>query len=253
MSDFQEDLTVEVDASAIAQITIHRAPDNHFDAALLEGIADALAALAAGREARAVVLQSEGRHFCAGARLGDGPPNPGALYAPAGRIFDSPLPLVAAIQGAAVGGGLGLALAADLRVGAPQSRFSANFARLGFHHGFGLSATLPTVVGHQRALELLMTGRRVDGDEAHAIGLLDRLVPLEDCRAAAYELALEIARSAPLAVAAIRATLRRRLVADVHSALQLEAQQQLPLFASADYGEGVAAMRERRLPRFTGR
>ena len=82
-----------------------------------------------------------------------------------------------------------------------MARFSANFARLGFHHGFGLSATLPPLVGQQQALELLYSGRRVDGETAHRIGLADRLVTLGGLRAEAHALAAEIAASAPLAVA----------------------------------------------------
>jgi enoyl-CoA hydratase/carnithine racemase len=253
MIDFGPDLAVAVDGEGVAQITIRRPPDNYFDIVLLQGIADALEALAAARDARAVVLASEGRHFCAGAMLSDGRPDPQALYAQAGRIFEAPLPVVAIVHGAAIGGGLGLALAADFRVGSSRSRFSANFARLGFHQGFALSATLPAAVGHQRALELLLTGRRIDGLEAFQIGLLDRLVDADECHAAGYALALEMARSAPLAVASIRRTLRQRLLAEVHAALQREAAEQVSLFGTEDYAEGVSAMRDRRLPRFTGR
>src|SRR6185295_18257851 len=96
--------------------------------------------------------------------------------------FATRTPVVAAVQGAAIGGGLGLALWPDFRIAAPEARFSANFARLGFHHGFGLTVTLPRVVGQQRALELLYTGARIDGKRAHAIGLVDRLVPLAALR-----------------------------------------------------------------------
>jgi enoyl-CoA hydratase/carnithine racemase len=99
------------------------------------------------------------------------------------------LPVVAAVQGAAIGGGLGLAMAADLRVASPESRFAANFSLLGFHHGFGLTVTLPLAVGHQAALDLLYTGRRIDGTTAHRLGLCDTLVPPDQLRARATELA----------------------------------------------------------------
>jgi enoyl-CoA hydratase/carnithine racemase len=247
------DVTVGVDGEGVARITIQRPPDNYFDLSLLRDIAEALEALAAAGEARAVMLAAEGRHFCAGAMLGNGRLDPHALYAQAGRIFEGTLPIVAIVEGAAIGGGLGLALAADFRVGSTRSRFSANFARLGFHQGFALSTTLPAVVGRQRATELLLTGRRIDGAEAFEIGLLDRLVDADECAEVGYALALELARSAPLAVASIRRTLRRQLLADVHAALQLEADEQMALIDTADYAEGVQAMRDRRLPRFTGR
>src|SRR5207253_6312277 len=136
-------------------------------------IADAYATLDADPACRAVVLCSEGKHFCAGANFGAAAGNaaeePRSLYEQALRLFRSQTPVVAAVQGAAVGGGLGLALSADFRVVASDTRLWANFAQLGFHHGFGLTITLPAVVGQQTALELLLTGRRVDGQEAHSI------------------------------------------------------------------------------------
>ena len=127
----------------------------------------------------------------------------------------------------------------------------ANFARLGFHQGFGLSVTLPAVVGRQRALELLLTGRGVPGTEALEIGLCDRLTQ-EDPRQAAVGLAAEIAESAPLSIVAIRATMRRALVADVCAALDTEAQAQAALLGTADFREGVEAARARRAPVFGG-
>jgi enoyl-CoA hydratase/carnithine racemase len=142
-------------------------------------------------------------------------------------------------------------LACDFRVAASTSRFSANFARLGFHQGFGISITLPHVVGGQRALDLLTTGRRVDGNEALQIGLCDRLD--EDPRAGARALADELASSAPLAVAAIRATMRRGLLDAFASMVAHERDEQLRLMASDDFAEGIAASLARRSPDFQGR
>jgi 2-(1,2-epoxy-1,2-dihydrophenyl)acetyl-CoA isomerase len=244
-----EDVVAEPGEDFVATLTIRRPPDNFFDTALVDELADRVESLAAG-DTRAVVLRAEGRNFCAGADMGGGPPDPDALYGAAARLFSSELPIVAAIQGAAVGGGLGLALAADFRVGAASSRFSANFARLGIHHGFGLSATLPAAIGQQRALELLLTGRRLDGTEAFAIGLIDRLASEGELDEVAHELAVEIARSAPLAIRAIRATMRAELNRLAIAAMEREKRAQMPLFATADFEEGVAAMRERRPPRF---
>jgi enoyl-CoA hydratase/carnithine racemase len=175
------------------------------------------------------------------------------LYREALRLFAAATPVVAAVQGAAVGGGLGLALSADFRVASPGSRFSANFARLGFHHGFGLSVTLPALAGQQTALDLLLTGRRVPGEEALALGLCDRLAEDDEVRPAAQALAAELARSAPLAVRSIRATLRAGLIERVQAALEREASEQDRLRDTADFREGVAASLERRTPRFEGR
>jgi 2-(1,2-epoxy-1,2-dihydrophenyl)acetyl-CoA isomerase len=249
------DVTVTRGEDFVATVELHRPPDNYFDRALIRALADAYQALDADPGCRAIVLCSEGKHFCAGANLGgdglDG--GPGSLYREAVRLFEAVTPVVAAVQGAAVGGGLGLACSADFRVGCPQARFAANFARLGFHHGFGLSVTLPAIVGPQHSLELLYTGRRIGGDEAARIGLCDRLVPADEVRGAAHALAAEIAGSAPLAVRSIRATMRGDLAGRVRAATDREAAEQNRLRETADWREGVAAMAQRRPPRFEGR
>jgi enoyl-CoA hydratase/carnithine racemase len=249
-----EDVTVEV-ADHVATVEFHRPPNNFFDVDLIQAIVAAVFALDDDADCRAIVLCSEGRNFCAGADLGpesDLVDQTANLYAQAVQLFSARKPIVASVQGAAVGGGLGLALAADFRVATPESRFSCNFARLGFHQGFGISVTLPAVVGQQRALELLYTGGQVKGAEALAIGLADRLTRPDDLRAAARELAAEIAGSGPLAVLAIRETMRGHLAARVHEATKREHEQQQQLRRTDDFREGVAAMAERRPPRFTG-
>jgi 2-(1,2-epoxy-1,2-dihydrophenyl)acetyl-CoA isomerase len=157
------------------------------------------------------------------------------------------------VQGAAIGGGLGLALSADFRVAAPEARFSANFARLGFHHGFGLTVTLPPLVGQQKAAELLYTGRRVPGEEALAMGMCDRLAPLASVRAEARAFAAEIAESAPLAVRSIRETMRGDLAARIKAATDREKHEQDWLRKTEDFGEGVRSTAERRPPKFKGR
>src|ERR1700722_6126959 len=237
----------------VAVVEMHRPPSNFFDEALLASLAEALRALDEDPAVRSVVLCSEGRHFCAGAQLDGGITADGIrrLYRQALALFMVRKPVVAAVQGSAVGGGLGLALAADLRVAPAGSRFVANFARLGFHQGFGLSVTLPAVVGRQRALELLLTGRAVPGTEAFEIGLCDRLAAA-DPREAAVALAAEIAESAPQSIVSIRATMRRALVADVSAALDTEGQAQAALLGTADFREGVEAARARRAPVFGG-
>ena len=250
------DMTVEVDDARVATVEIHRPPANFFDTALITSLADAFEALNADPGCRAIVLCSEGKHFCAGADFGGGRGgevrDTGNLYGQAVRLFAARTPIVAAVQGAAVGGGLGLALMPDFRFAAPEARFSANFARLGFHHGFGLSVTLPALVGQQRAMDLLYTGRRVPGEEALAIGLCDRLVPLAALREQACAYAAEIAQSAPLAVVSIRETLRGDLAERIRPATRREAAEQERLRQTSDWKEGVRAMAERRTPDFTG-
>jgi enoyl-CoA hydratase/carnithine racemase len=145
-----------------------------------------------------------------------------------------------------------LACTADFRVGCPETRFTANFARLGFHHGFGLTVTLPAIVGQQHALELLLTGRRIAGEEAARMGLCDRMVETGEVRAAAHGLAAEIAAAAPLAVRSIRQTMRAGLAASFRAATVREREEQDRLRLTGDFVEGVQAVAERRPPRFSG-
>ncbi|MCP3934672.1 MAG: enoyl-CoA hydratase/isomerase family protein [Actinomycetia bacterium] len=258
------DLYVTIGDDFVATAEIRRPPNNFFDLDLIESMASALGALDDDARCRAVVLCSEGKHFCAGANFAGGgsmpeaPPrnpdgSPRHLYDAAVDLFSTRTPVVAAIQGAAIGGGLGVAAFSDFRVAAPEARFAANFARLGFHHGFGLTATLPHLVGQQRALELLYTGRRISGEDAFEIGLVDRLVPIDRLRDEAHEFAAEIAASAPLAVASIRQTMRGDLAARVRAATDREKAEQDWLRATDDWREGVAAMAERRTPDFKAR
>ncbi len=254
------DVSVEVGSDHVAEVEIHRPPNNFFDVTLIRSLAEAYEELAAGSECRAIVLCAEGKHFCAGADFhnqseAQAIPDEGAasLYHEAIRLFRAALPVVAAVQGAAIGGGLGLACSADFRVAAPDARFAANFARLGFHQGFGLSVTLPYIVGNQKALELLYTGERIGGEEAGHIGLCDRLVPLPEVRSSARNLATEIAASAPLAIRSIRQTMRSDLADAVAKATEREDAEQIRLRSTADFDEGTRASFERRPPDFVGR
>ncbi|MFV9453844.1 enoyl-CoA hydratase/isomerase family protein [Rhodococcus sp. NM-2] len=252
-----DQLRTSVGSDGVAIVEIQRPPENYLDTALVGAIADAYAQLEHDARCRAIVLCSAGKHFSAGARLAarPGPAAPGSgrhLYDEVIRLFEGHKPVVAAVQGAAVGAGLGLAMSADFRVAAPESRFCANFAQLGFHHGFGLSVTLRDVAGIQVAKDLLLTGRRVRGDEAHALGLCDRLVPEIDIREAALALAAQIATSAPLAVRTIHATLQGDYLTRLTDALTRERVIQESQHNTADRAEGIAAYRERRTPIFHG-
>lgn len=247
------DVTVTVDEAHVATVELHRPPDNFFDVALVAALADAYEAVDGDGRARAILLCSEGKHFCAGADFRRASDGSGHLYDEAARLFTAATPVVAAVQGAAIGGGLGLACSADFRIASPEARFAANFARLGFHHGFGLTVTLPAIVGQQHALELLYTGRRTGGEDAFRMGLCDRLVSADLVRTEAHALAAEIAASAPLAVRAIRETMRAGLADQVRAATAREGSEQERLRGTADWSEGVRAMAERRTPSFEGR
>jgi enoyl-CoA hydratase/carnithine racemase len=251
----------------VVTVELRRPPNNFFNVALIREIADALEEIDADDGCRAVVLAAQGKAFCAGADFGDGSqlsadgrrPDElvggmvGDLYIEAVRLFATKKPIIGAIHGAAVGGGLGLAMVPDFRVTCPQARFSANFTRLGFHPGFGLTVTLPAVIGPTKAALMFYTSRRVGGEDAYRMGLADVLVPQDQVRAAATALAHELAENAPLGVVATRATLREGLSDRVRKAAERELTEQRRLRRTDDFKEGVKAMAERRVPNFAGR
>jgi enoyl-CoA hydratase/carnithine racemase len=240
----------------VGTIEIRRPPHNYFNGDVLADVAE-IARKLADRGARALVLCSEGKNFCAGADFGNaaGPSGGGRtdVYEIGISLLEQPLPIVAAIQGGVIGGGVGLALVADFRVAAPSSYFWVNFARLGLHHGFGLTVTLPRVIGYQAATELLYTGRRIDGTTARQMGLCDYLVPADELRSKAHELAGEMAAAAPLAVQGMRRTMRSALAREAKAAMDAERVVQNELIKTADFKEGTTAVRERRQPQFMAR
>jgi enoyl-CoA hydratase/carnithine racemase len=250
----------------VALVEIRRPPNNFFDIPLIKEIAAAFEEFDTDINIRAVVLASQGKAFCAGANFGDGAtldkegrrpgePMPGvqSLYIEGNRLFRTKKPIVAAIHGAAIGGGLGLAMVADFRVTCPEARFSANFTRLGFHPGFGLTVTLPDVIGKTKAALMFYTSRRVPGDEAYAWGLAEVLVPQAQVRETSLKLAAEIAENSPLGLVATRNSMRGTLADRVLKATEHELQEQTRLRKTDDFKEGVKATAERRLPNFTGR
>jgi enoyl-CoA hydratase/carnithine racemase len=243
----------------VAVIEFDRPPHNFVSVELVRDLADALDAVDANKDLRASVLCSVGKSFSAGADLasptgvgGAGMSGISPLYEQAVRLFSAKKPIVAAVQGAAVGAGLGLALVADFRVAAPEARFCANFVKLGFHPGFAITHTLPRIVGEQKAALMCLTGRRVKGEDAVAWGLAEELAPLERLRDAALAFAREIAEAAPLAVVATRATLRAGLVEAVGRQTDHELKEQTWLRATADFAEGVRSVNERRPGAFVG-
>lgn len=257
-------MSIEVTAAAngfIGEIRFAKPPFNYACPELLRQIADAIDAFDADPAVRCILLSSKAKSFCAGADLAgddsianaDGMAAIGQLYAQAARIFGRKKPMVAAVQGAAIGAGLGLALTADFRIAAPTARFSANFVRLGFHPGFALTCTLPRLVGVQRASWMMLSAERTKPEDALAWGLVDRLSGEEDLMTAGRALAGEIAANAPLALVAVRRTLVSGLAEQIEAAMRHEHAEQTVLKATADYAEGVASVFERREANFTGR
>jgi enoyl-CoA hydratase/carnithine racemase len=249
----------------VALVEIRRPPNNFFDIPLIKEIADAFESFDKDVNIRAVVLAAQGKAFCAGANFGDGStldaqgrrpnePGPGVapLYVEGNRLFRTKKPIIAAVHGAVVGGGLGLAMVADFRVTCPEARFCANFTRLGFHPGFGLTVTLPAVIGQTKAALMFYTSRRVTGEEAYAMGLADVLVPQQQVRDAAIKLASEIGENSPLGLIATRTTMRGDLGDRVRKATDHELEEQTRLRKTEDFKEGVQAVFERRRPNFKG-
>ncbi len=258
MKDQYGQISCRIDGH-VAVLQIDRPPNNFVSVDLMRDLADALGDIDAAISLRASVLSSAGKAFCAGADLasptgvgGEGMAGINPLYAQAVRLFSAKKPIVGAIQGAAVGAGLGLALVADFRLAAPEARFVSNFVKLGFHPGFGITHTLPRAIGQQRAQLMCLTGRRIKADEALAWGLVDQVVPLDELAGAALALAREIAQNAPLAVQSTRATLRADLAAAVKTQTDHELIEQTWLRATGDFAEGVRSVNERRAGVFVG-
>ncbi len=248
----------------VATVTIRKAPHNMMSVDLARDLADALEALDADRDIRSVVLATEGKSFCAGADLtrraddvviaaNDETPSANPLYDQAVRLYSTAKPIVAAIQGPAIGAGLGLALIADFRIASPEARFAANFTKLGFHPGFGLTHTLPRLVGAQAASLMFLAGRRLKAEDALRIGLVDEIADGEELLSTAHALAAEIAENAPLAVQSTRATLRAGLAAAVRAATNAEFTEQQWLMKTEDFREGVKSVTERRPGSFKGK
>jgi enoyl-CoA hydratase len=223
-----------------------------------------IAAVAADDAVRAVVVTGAGSAFCSGGDLswieGDGPTSVAALRARMAAFYRTWLaisalevPTIAAVNGAAVGAGMALALACDLRFVAVEARMAVPFTRLGLHPGMLTTWSLPQVVGLAVARDLLLTGRAVDGEEAVRLGLASRAVSAERVLHAALEAAATIAAAAPVATRLTKSALSGGGHASPAAALEWEALAQAVTMATDDMREGVAAQRERRRPHFTGR
>ncbi len=256
-----QDVGVSIE-NHVATVELRRPPNNFLDIDLIGNLASVLETLDGDDSCRSIVLAAAGKHFCAGANLKKRVDDEAAgkaqaarprhLYHEAQRLVRTRKPIIAAVHGSAIGAGLGLALVADFRVTCKEARLAANFCSLGYHPGFGMTYTLPRLVGNQTAKWLFLTGRRVPGDEAVSMGLADRLVEQDQVRKVAQEMAAELAKSAPLAVQAARETLNLNLYNEFRAATEREAFQQNMLRETNDFKEGVKAGFDRRDPMFTG-
>jgi enoyl-CoA hydratase len=245
---------------------------NAMSEAMGQALSAAVDALAADASVRSVLLTGAGRAFSAGGDLDllermtrDGNASPGgptrrAHEAFMGRFYRLflkvralPQPTLAAVNGPAIGAGCCVALGCDLRIAAREAKLGLNFNRLGIHPGMAATWTLPRLVGPAHAAELLYTGRTLDGAEAERIGLVNRAVPRDALRDEALAVARSIAEAAPLAVRATKRSLAGSAGNTLDEQLDQEAREQALCYESADLLEGLAAVRERRAPRFTGR
>ncbi|HET6507932.1 MAG TPA: enoyl-CoA hydratase-related protein [Baekduia sp.] len=217
-------------------------------------------------DVRALILTGAGRGFCAGFDLdaADELPHLGAmgmlrqqeLAARAMQaIRGAPMPVIAAVNGPAAGGGLALALAADIRLAAPEAKFNAAFVKIGLSAGdLGTSWIVPRLIGPGRAAEFVYTGRIVDAEEAERTGLVNRVVPADELLDAALDLAGQIAANSPGGVQLSKTALQAGLEMSSYAALQeLENRGQALLTRGSDMPEALAAFKEKRPPRFTGR
>ena len=249
-------------SDAIGVITLNR-PDNRnsMTPELLDAFA-AASAEARAADVRCVVVTGTGSCFSSGADFKSTLQRDGDRRAPHERsyamyesfltLLDVAVPVVGALNGHAVGGGFGLALVCDLRIGARDAKYGANFVRLGLAPGMAISYLLPRLIGLARANELLLTGQLVDGAEAERLGILNRAVAAGDVLGEAMALARTIADNAPRAVRATKRAIQRGLDLQVRDAARLEAFAQAETVGTDDAREGIAALLAKRAPKFTG-
>ena len=252
----------------IGTLTLNRPENrNSMTEDVLEGLRAAVSRAKEDAELRCLVVTGRGKSFCAGAdfrsqiqRGGDPSgrkvlPNERsfAMYSPFLSLLEIEVPVVGALNGHAIGGGLGLALVCDIRVANRDAKYGANFTRLGLHPGMATTYFLPRLVGVPRAAELLFTGRLLSGAEAAEYGLVNYAVAEDEVLAKSLEIAREIASAAPIAVRWTKRSLYQNVSWDPVSAARAEAHAQSRTLETDDSKEGVAALLEKRTPLFRGR
>ncbi len=256
---------VRVSIGEVSEIVLTR-PDKHNAMTVEMGaaVASAVERINQTPEVRVVVVRGEGRAFSAGGDFSlieqssrrSPEENRRAMvrfYSSFLSVIELGVPSIAVVHGAAVGAGLCLALACDVRIADQRAKLGANFVRVGLHPGMGCSVLLPRLVGPAVAAELVLSGRLVSGQEAHALGLVNAAVETAELEARVQSLVDEIRSAAPIAVAQAKATLIAPLRAELHRALEREAAAQAIGFGTADLAEAVSAFGQNRAPRFQGR
>jgi len=249
----------------VATLTFNR-PDvrNAMTVELTDAFTDAISELRADDSVRCVVVTGAGKAFCAGGDLSWIKPGPGAdvpsmrakmraFYPRFLAIRSLDVPTIAAINGAAIGAGLCVAMACDIRVAAEDAKLSTAFMRLGMHPGMAATYLLTRLVGTARAAELFFTAKTIDGREAERIGLVNRAVTPASLLDEAHALAKEIAANAPIPMGMTKRALYLAERADMETMLEYEGLAQPVTLATADLLEGLDAVKEKRPPRFEGR
>lgn len=265
MTETASQLRVDRPSDGVVLLTLAN-PDqrNAMSAPMTEAWTSTMTDLAADEDVRVVVVTGEGTAFCSGGDpkwIASEPDAPVhhlrnrmlGFYRAWLSIRDLEVPTVAAINGPAVGAGLCLALACDIRYAAASARMSVPFVQLGMHAGMAATYTLPNVVGEARARELLLTGRMVGAEEALQLGMVSSVTPDESFLDTVLETAAGIAATAPIASRLTKVALRDGGHADFETAIDWEALAQPVTLATEDLQEGVRAAKERRRPVFRGR
>lgn len=255
---------VRVEVGRVARIVLVR-PDKHnaMTAEMADLVADAVEQINASHEPRVVLVEGEGRAFCAGGDFDVIEQNAGRppeenrvnmlrFYRRFLSVLSLRAPSIAVVHGAAVGAGLCLAMACDVRLAAAEAKLGANFVRVGLHPGMGCTALLPRLVGPAKAAELILTGKLIRGDEAERIGLVNRAVPRADLPSLVDDTVAAITKAAPIAVAQAKATLSADLMRQVDDALAREAGAQAIDFTTGDLRRAIAAFRAGAEPEFKG-
>ncbi len=269
----EQTVLVEVDEDvAVGTITLNRpARRNALNHEMIPALDQAISDLAETESVRAIVLTGAGESFCSGVDTNElaggdfpGPHSPGPGGADALRrgfeqshriilsLFNIEKPVIAAIRGPAVGAGLDLACACDLRIAAPGARFSAAYIKVGLFPGYGGVWFYPRLFGIAKAAEMMLTGDFLSADDALNAGFLNKVVPADELLSESSSLAARIAGGPPIATRLAKTMMHRSLGVDLASALQFSAAAEAITLSSADHAEGMAAAREKRSPDYRG-